>query len=76
MCLLQVNGTHPERIIVFRDGVGDGDLPSVADYEAKQLAECFQHFGASYRPKFAIIVVQKRINTKLFALLVSKFVIV
>ena len=65
---MQVNGEFPERIIVFRDGVGDGDLPSVANYEAKQLADCFQSFGASYQPKFGIVVVQKRINTKIFAL--------
>ena len=57
---------------MFRDGVGDGDLRYVADYEAKQLAECFQHFGSSYCPQFGVIVVQKRINTKIFAILVSK----
>ena len=63
-----MNHDLPARIIVFRDGVGDGDLPTVANHEVQQLAECFKEFGPDYRPRMGVIVVQKRINTKLFAL--------
>ena len=38
----QVNGVLPERIIVFRDGVGDGQLETVHEHEVKQLLECFK----------------------------------
>ncbi len=62
-----MNGSYPERIVVFRDGVGDGDLNVVRDSEVDQLSSCFESCGADYRPYFAVIVVQKRINTKLFS---------
>ncbi|KAI0210741.1 Piwi-like protein 2 [Lamellibrachia satsuma] len=63
----EVNHRLPDRIIVYRDGVGDGQLPVVAGYEVKQLSECFALFGETYEPRLAVIVVQKRINTRIFA---------
>ncbi|XP_020903024.2 piwi-like protein Ago3 [Exaiptasia diaphana] len=63
---LSVNNTLPQRIVVFRDGVGDGQLKIVAGYEVEQLSECFALFGEAYVPKMTVIVVQKRINTRLF----------
>ena len=39
----------PERVIVFRDGVGDGQLETVHHHEVRQLTECFQAMGADYR---------------------------
>lgn len=38
---LQDNGTLPERIIVYRDGVGDGMMHTVAQYEVPQMTSCF-----------------------------------
>ncbi|XP_033118833.1 piwi-like protein 1 [Anneissia japonica] len=61
----ELNHALPEKIIIFRDGVGDGQLSMVADYEQKQLSECFASFGANYNPSLAIVVVQKRINTRI-----------
>lgn len=52
---------------MFRDGVGDGQLNVVANYEVKQLQECFPLLGDSYAPKLAVVVVQKRISQRLFA---------
>ena len=66
-CCLQVNHDLPERIIVYRDGVGDGQLHVVANYEVQQFSDCFALFGESYKPKMAVIVVQKRINMRIFA---------
>jgi aubergine-like protein len=63
----QVNHTLPEKIIVFRDGVGDGQLNTVGSYEVPQLSECFALFGESYQPQMTMIVVQKRINTRIFS---------
>ena len=61
-----MNEALPDRIIVFRDGVGDGQMHVVKDYEAEQLRQCFSLFGDTYAPKMAVIVVQKRISTRIF----------
>lgn len=65
MCV-QVNHRKPEKIIVYRDGVGDGQLAVVKDYEVRQIVESFTDFGADYHPKLTVLFVQKRINTRLF----------
>jgi aubergine-like protein len=63
----QENGGLPERIIVYRDGVGDGMMHTVAQYEVPQMTSCFTDlFGESYQPKMAVVVVQKRISTRIF----------
>ena len=51
---------------MYRDGVGDGQLAVVQDYEVRQIVESFTDFGADYHPKLTVVVVQKRINTRLF----------
>jgi len=61
------NHCLPEKIIVFRDGVGDGQMQVVANYEVQQLRECFPLLGASYEPKLCVVVVQKRISQRLFS---------
>lgn len=61
----EVNHSLPDKILVFRDGVGDGQLNTVADYEVSQLRTCFTSFG-EYSPKLSFVVVQKRINTRIF----------
>ena len=71
MFVFQVNHAMPGNIIVFRDGVGDGQMAVVRDHEVPQLMGTFQHFSAKYQPNFAEIVVQKRINTRLFRKRVS-----
>lgn len=63
----EVNGTLPDRIIIYRDGVGDGQLESVFQTEVPQLKSCFNALGADYKPRVAVVVVKKRINTRLFA---------
>lgn len=62
------NHCLPDKIIVFRDGVGDGQLPIVHNYEVKQLQECFPLLGKEYSPKLCVIVVQKRITQRIFAI--------
>jgi len=66
-----VNHTLPDRIVVYRDGVGDGQLRTVAGYEVQQLSECFSFFGDHYEPKMAVVIVSKRINARIFAAQVS-----
>ncbi|CAL4111914.1 unnamed protein product, partial [Meganyctiphanes norvegica] len=55
----------PRSIVVYRDGVSDGALNLVEEHEVPQLATIFQNFD-SYEPKLSFVVVQKRINTRVF----------
>ena len=66
-----MNHRLPDKIIVFRDGVGDGQLNTVAGYEVDQLKKCFGHFGEEYTPDLAVVIVQKRINTRIFLKVLS-----
>ncbi|CAL1300079.1 unnamed protein product [Larinioides sclopetarius] len=62
----EVNHRLPEKIILYRDGVGDGQLDVVKNYETEQLRSCFNHFAADYTPSLSVVVVQKRINTRIY----------
>ncbi|XP_060712681.1 piwi-like protein 2 [Hemiscyllium ocellatum] len=62
----EINHCLPEKIAVYRDGVSDGQLNAVTDYELPQLLKCFEVFS-NYHPKMIVIVVQKRISTNLYA---------
>lgn len=42
------NGCFPERIVVYRDGVGDGQLHSVVNYEVKQIIDSMTSMQADY----------------------------
>jgi len=61
----ELRGALPQRIIVFRDGVGAGQLPMVVKHEVDQMKEVFAAFGGAYQPKLAVVVVQKRISTRI-----------
>lgn len=56
----------PEKIIIYRDGVSDGDLKQVEDIELSDLEESFKSYSGNYRPMVTCIIVQKRINTRVF----------
>lgn len=42
---LRFNGCLPSRIIVYRDGVGDGQLHSVVNYEVQQIMDSIKSMG-------------------------------
>ncbi|XP_069699949.1 piwi-like protein Ago3 isoform X2 [Periplaneta americana] len=65
----EVNHRFPDRIVIYRDGVGDGQLRVSADYEVPQFESCFQHIGSEYHPKLTVVICQKRINTRIFSCL-------
>ncbi|XP_046585759.1 piwi-like protein Ago3 isoform X1 [Neodiprion lecontei] len=62
----KVNQRFPTRIIIYRDGVGDGQLEVIKNFEVKQLEESFALIAPDYKPTLTVIIVQKRINTKIF----------
>ncbi|XP_038044639.1 piwi-like protein 1 isoform X1 [Patiria miniata] len=64
----EINGKLPERVIIYRDGVGDGQLPAVVEYELPQVIDTFRMIGTDYSPKCAVVVVKKRINNRFCSL--------
>uniref|UniRef100_UPI00358E54D2 piwi-like protein 2 n=1 Tax=Myxine glutinosa TaxID=7769 RepID=UPI00358E54D2 len=58
-----INNELPAKIVVYRDGVSEGQLQVVENYEVQQIYHSFASFGEHYMPQVVVIVVQKRINT-------------
>jgi len=62
------NGSLPKTIIIYRDGVGDGQLDAVFRHEVSQIISSFTevNFGnvGAYDPRLAIIVVKKKIGSR------------
>lgn len=48
------------------DGVGDSQLPLCKEYELKQMKDACKAVDEKYQPKFTFVVVQKRINARIF----------
>ncbi|XP_036604040.1 piwi-like protein 2 [Trichosurus vulpecula] len=69
----EVNHCLPEKIVVYRDGVSDGQLKTVTSYEIPQLQKCFEAFE-NYQPKMVVFVVQKKISTNLYSAATDNFV--
>jgi len=68
----EVNKTLPQRVIVYRDGVGDGMIPHVFEYELKQIQTALDFFGAKEDStkesiKLAFVIVTKRVNARFFS---------
>ncbi|XP_017481987.1 PREDICTED: protein argonaute-3 [Rhagoletis zephyria] len=61
------NGVFPDNIIIYRDGVGDGQLPLCSGHEIPQLEAACKRAFKDYAVKITFIVVQKRINTRYFS---------
>ncbi|XP_015866835.1 protein argonaute 2 [Ziziphus jujuba] len=70
MCLelvetyVRLNKVMPEKIIVFRDGVSEGQFDMVLNEEFLDLKRVFQ--TRNYSPSITLIVAQKRHQTRLF----------
>ncbi|KAM3830935.1 piwi-like protein 2 [Vipera latastei] len=62
----EVNHNLPEKIVIYRDGVSDGQLKIVESYEIPQLEKCFEAFN-NYNPKMVVFVVQKQISTNIYS---------
>ncbi|XP_075714984.1 piwi-like protein 2 isoform X2 [Rhinoderma darwinii] len=69
----EVNHVLPEKIVVYRDGVSDGQLDVVQNYEIPQLQTCFSTFE-NYSPRMVVIVVQKRVGTNMYCSRSGEFV--
>jgi aubergine-like protein len=59
-------GALPQRIVLYRDGVGEGDIHTVLTHEVENLKSHLNWMYGDQPYKMAFIVVTKRINTRLF----------
>ncbi len=64
----QEYGSLPKKILFYRDGVGEGDIDFVNRYEVRALTDLFDEVykDAGSKPGFAFIIVNKRINMRIF----------
>lgn len=60
------HGRIPSSIIIYRDGVGEGQTNYVYEHELKHLVATMKAFYKEKPLKMAFIIVSKRINTKFF----------
>jgi len=63
----KMNGVYPEKIIIYRDGISDGQLQMVKEHEIPQIEKAFTMIDTKYRPLLTVIIVKKRGNTRFFA---------
>ncbi|CAN7986806.1 unnamed protein product [Ixodes hexagonus] len=61
------NGAVPERIIFYRDGVSDGQIAQVREWEIDQILVSLCALFPGKEHKLAFVVVTKRISTRFFA---------
>jgi aubergine len=59
-------GELPEKIIIYRDGVGEGQVQFVVDKEVVPLVSKLRAIYGGNDPKMAYVIVNKRINTRIF----------
>ncbi|KAH7854288.1 hypothetical protein Vadar_012117 [Vaccinium darrowii] len=60
----RVNKVKPQNIVVFRDGVSDGQFDKVLNEELQDMKSAI--YNDDYRPTITLIVAQKRHMTRMF----------
>ncbi|KAL6850464.1 hypothetical protein ACP4OV_021091 [Aristida adscensionis] len=58
--------TKPEQIIIFRDGVSEGEFNQVLNIELAQIIEACKFLDDTWFPKFTVIIAQKNHHTRFF----------
>ena len=54
------NNFYPDYLLVYRDGVGEGQFREVIDKEINLMKKAFADISPTYNPKITFLVVQKR----------------
>ncbi|KAF8544027.1 ribonuclease H-like domain-containing protein [Trichophaea hybrida] len=62
------NKSWPECVMVYRDGVSEGEFHRVLDFELPKIKQAFKECGAGpqYNPKLTITIVGKRHHTRFY----------
>jgi len=59
------NGTHPRRVLFYRDGVAHNQFDTVLESEVGEIYEaCKLEGGEAYVPKLTVIIVQQRTRAR------------
>ncbi|XP_014259810.1 piwi-like protein Siwi isoform X3 [Cimex lectularius] len=56
----------PSRVVIYRDGVGEGQIPFVFNHEVRVIKEKLNNIYNGKPPGMAFIIVTKRLNTRIF----------
>jgi len=59
-----LNRILPANIVIYRDGVGEGQLGAVLEVELPKLDAVCDSVQAGYKPNVCVIVVQKRVSAR------------
>ncbi|XP_055970785.1 piwi-like protein 4 [Sorex fumeus] len=62
----EANHILPARIIVYRSGVGDGQLQTLIDYELPQLLSSVTASGSQASPRLSVVVVRTKCSARFF----------
>ncbi|BET00951.1 aubergine [Nesidiocoris tenuis] len=60
------NNVKPIKIIMYRDGVGEGNLRYCLEHEVKEIVKKLKEFYPNSEVPLTFVVVSKRINTRIF----------
>lgn len=60
------NGRLPERILIYRDGVSEGQYQAVLTHELDRIRKACEVYRPALDPKITIVVVGKRHHTRFY----------
>lgn len=60
------NGKYPKRVLIFRDGISEGQYAAALGYEHNAALTACQRLQDGYRPLLLICVCAKRHSTRFF----------
>lgn len=66
LCYYDENKCYPDSVVMYRDGVGQGQLAHVQKTEILLLKKAMAKISPDCKPKLTFVVVQKRVNEKFF----------
>ena len=58
--------TLPKKIVIYRDGVSEGMIKHVYEYELEQVKNVLNAMFGATAPPFAFVIVTKRISARFF----------
>ncbi|GAA6042866.1 hypothetical protein JCM8097_007198 [Rhodosporidiobolus ruineniae] len=61
------NGSKPDTVVMFRDGVSEGQYAPVVQEEVTSIKAAFRAIDAKWNPKLTYVICAKRHNVRLFA---------
>lgn len=59
-------GAYPDRILIFRDGISEGQYAPVLTYEHDAVLKACARIEGGYRPRLMITICAKRHSTRFF----------